>query len=152
MTPEIDKLITEKNTISSRLEEAILTSDLSRREKLSLITEYDLWPIDTFIQHPFGKQEQELQERVKLATGKEYCVVDDIFHGVNSSYERYQDVYYSDVIDSYEDEDEDEDDNTITLVTNRTNDMTVEVTFDEFKELLLDYAFKTRRVGFNLHW
>lgn len=149
MTEKIASLIAERDNVIKKLAKEILDSpDIDNVEKLRLITIYNIWDIDFFIEHPFAEQTQELQERIFLETGRKYAATEDIFNC--EDYPRYSTVYYIDIIDNYgEDMEEDE---KITVVKARNSDLKAEVTYKEFKDILITHAFNTQKTGFRMDW
>ncbi len=129
----------------------IFTSELSKTEKLILIQKHNLLPVSGWIEHPFHKQELELQKAVMLQSGRTYCITDDFFRYTD----RHDTIYFGDVVKDLKESVEDTDyeyTEVITIVTNRTNSDVISVTINEFIDIIYDFVVEKQIIGFKMDW
>jgi hypothetical protein len=161
-----------KDFKKNMIEEILSDTTMSNREKLEIIHNENLWgSVAPFIQHEFREWEQECKDMEverAVAKGKDpnrdyICkLVDTFIH--DDFYDKYETVYYMDVINrienGYYDEDNDEyypeldiKDDEMVVVTNRGDEGSLIIKKkSEVIEKLATYAIQNKIIGFKMDW
>lgn len=137
---------TEFEIAKENLIQEILKSDLSEYDKMEMISEYNLYDTESYIQEVF---EEDL-ELYKLQLNIEHPIIDDYFHMNADNYNRGQLIIPYTILDWIEfDEDEEK---LITIFTNRRNDDEYKISLEEFERLIYKWHHDYRLIGFHWDW
>lgn len=157
-------MMTQLETINNKLEELdnlkdviiemiLDTDELSKIEKLDIITNNNLWGTDTFVSEVFdGWQSEcaEIEHQLAIADGKiegkDYIcgITDDAFLIDN---DRHQMIYYRDLIAYLEPSD------SILVATCRgAYKAKLYKSYDEIEDHIYNYAIENKSIGFELDW
>jgi hypothetical protein len=136
------------NQLKEQLLQEILDSDLTKIEKLKQIDDSQLFGINCYIQHIFSEQEEKLENLVKEKTGQKWAIVDDFFH--DGEYERYRTINLYEILKSYFEDKENFE--KITIATNRSTEDIIEVTYEEFEDIIYNWCISNKMIGFIMDW
>lgn len=146
LTNELQKTIKEAK---DKLLNAILTdTEISKVDKLCLISDNDLFKTNSWICDPFRDEyykEYEIQLAEKGVTNP--CI-DDWSH--ERDYQRHQTINLADILEEIVDEgDEDE---LITIYTNRRTNDTFKISKYEFIDTVYAWCIKNKCIAFDIDW
>lgn len=144
------------------LQEILSNTDLSKVEKLSLISNENLLEVDTYINGLFdewelecAKEEERLAIEAGLIKGKDYiCSITDAT--LIEHYDRHEIIYYDNLLaylEPLEDEDGEENVGKI-LVARCRGDFGASIykTPEEIIDYIYNYAIESKSIGFELDW
>lgn len=137
---DLDKAQENFTKSSEELLAAILGSDKDRWEKLNLIKNHRLFPVDSYYIEPF---EDRVDEWVKELEVKGETGYTDYWHRVARWMERYQTYYF---VDFLEGEPEDK----VTIGTFGKHKL--KISLAEFEEIIFNYAIENKVIGFVFDW
>lgn len=140
--------------------EILNDTTLSKVEKLSKITQHDLWDYNSYITDIFHEWEQECiaeEERLAIEDGKikgtDYIstITDATLY---EDYSKYEIVYYSDLIERILlDYTEEEIDNKVLVAKCRGSyNARIYKTYEEVIDYIYDYSIKNKSIGFKMDW
>ena len=146
-----------KSLKDDMLKEILADSELTKPEKLELISRNKLFKIASYIQHPFSKYNNEFIEIIRRnpAYTKKYPFggspsIDDIFCD-GDMYEKHQIIYLYDVIENYSNDYAD-DDSRITILTNRSTNDKFKISKEEFVDCIYDWCVVNKTIAFEMDW
>jgi succinate dehydrogenase flavin-adding protein (antitoxin of CptAB toxin-antitoxin module) len=147
LTKEIQKTIQEAQ---DRLLNAIIDDpELSKVDKLSLISDNNLFKTLSWIQDVFKPYKEEYIDIVKknpLYTRSYDPIIDDYFQ--HREYSRHETVNLAEMVE-YMDE---EDDELITIFTNRTTKDVFKISKYEFIDTVYDWCIANKAIAFEIDW
>lgn len=146
LTNELQKTIKDAK---DKLLNAILTdNEVSKVERLRLISDNDLFRTDSWICDPFHDEYyQEYMDLLKEKGASRNPIVDDWTH--NNEYQRHQTVNLADIVENIE---EDDDGGLITIYTNRTTPDVFQISKYEFVDAVYDWCIKNKCIAFEIDW
>lgn len=149
LTNELQKTIKEAK---DKLLDAILTdTEISKVEKLLLISDNDLFKTESYICHPFDESYRQEYLDILKKKGENRPIIDDWFH--QQEYQRHEVINLADIVENVnEDGYYGEEDNLITIYTNRTTKDKFKISKYEFIDTIYDWCVKNKCIAFELDW
>lgn len=147
LTDELQKTIKEAK---DKLLNAILTdTEISKVEKLCLISENDLFKTNSWICDPFHDEYFKEYESQLAKKGVTNPCIDSWVH--NRDLQRHETVNLAEILE-YMDEDDDDNDELITIYTNRRTSDTLKISKYEFVDTIYDWCIKNKCIAFEIDW
>lgn len=144
-TKELQKLI--KDAKEKLLEEILNDMEISKVDKLGLISCNNLFRIDHYICNVFSEYYDEYANILKKNGDNQPCI-DDYFHF--HDYERHETIDLSELAESINEDYEG--DELIIIMTNRTTDDDFKISKYEFIDTVYDWCVKNKKIGFEIDW
>lgn len=146
LTNELQKTIKEAK---DKLLNAILTdTEISKVEKLLLISDNDLFKTNSWICDPFHDEyfkEYESQLAKKGVTNP-FSIL--LLHYL----QRHETVNLAEILESMYEDDEDDNNGLITIYTNRRTSDTLKISKYEFVDTIYDWCIKNKCIAFEIDW
>lgn len=143
LTSELQKTIKEAK---DKLLDAILTdTEISKVDKLCLISDNDLFKTDSCIRDPFYDEYYKEYESQLSKKGVRNPCIDSWVS--NRDFQRHEIVNLADELEYM-----DEDDGLITIYTNRRTDDTLKISKYEFIDAVYDWCIKHKCIAFEIDW
>lgn len=173
---EVNTKMDRLSAIKEEIVNEILSSDLTKIEKLRKIEKEQLWGYHKYIQHEFPQWEEEARELVKkeaqrildekypkylrdICTKQLYHskMTDSIFDPSTFKYEKYETVSYADALQCVLEEaqdrlDSDDENPMIDVVTTRHPVVSIKKTYNEIVDAVFENAVSNKVVGFINNW
>jgi len=155
----ISKIEQEISTLKDSLLKEIISSDLSKPEKLHAIARNNLFQMSSSWEEVFYQKYAQAFIN-KIQSGQEYLnkyahlnykpdpCLDDYF--VISHYDRHEVVNLADITDNYYFNDPDN--QMVTIYTNRTTKDILQIPRQEFVDHIYDWCLENKIVEFELDW
>jgi hypothetical protein len=126
--------------------------DLSKHEKLNAIQENNLYPVHSWVQHPFKKYEDQFKQQIGEQS---YYRFDELIHEYAA---RHQTIDIAAVIEGYIEEveytkEEDEDfSEMVIILSERASGQEFKVPLTELIDHLYDWAIEHKCVEYTFDW
>jgi len=156
LTNELQKTIKEAK---DKLLNAILTdTEISKVEKLCLISENDLFKTNSWICDPFHDEYFKEYESQLAKKGVTNPCIDSWVHNrdpfsnngtVLFRFLRHETVNLAEILEYM---DEDDNDELITIYTNRRTSDTLKISKYEFVDTIYDWCIKNKCIAFEIDW
>jgi hypothetical protein len=142
LTNELQKTIKEAK---DKLLNAIINdNEISKIEKLQLISQNDLFKTDSYIRDPFEEYRDEYIEELKKK-GVTNPITDNYID--HMEYDRHRVIDMSELLEYLDDEDD-----LITIYTNRRTDDKFKISRYEFIDTIYDWCIKNKTIAFENDW
>jgi hypothetical protein len=131
------------------LNEIINSVTISKKDKLRMISDNDLFKTDCYICDPFHDR---YWDQYASIVGKNSCI-DSYFH--NRDYDRHEKVDLADLVEDVEDDsnlDPSQRTNRIIIYTNRTTKEVFKISNVEFIDTIYEWCIKNKKIGFEIDW